>query len=62
MSGKSIVVTVSPIASYRPIGKAEVAYCISPIGERADDDDGDDRDSKQKMVFLPSMICNMRGR
>ena len=34
MKRKSIVVTVALIASSHPIGKAEVAYCISPIEER----------------------------
>ena len=62
MSRKSIVVTPAPIASSRPIGKAEVAYCISPIGERAEDDDDDDHDSKQKTVSFPLMISNMRER
>ena len=52
MRGKSIVVTLVPIASSRPIGKAEAADCISPIRERAEDDDDDDHDSKQKTVFL----------
>ena len=61
MRRKSIVVTVSPIASSRPIGKAEVAYCISSIGERADDDD-DDGDWKQKTVSFPLMISNKRRR
>ena len=59
MIGKSIVVTVSSIASYRPIGKAEVTYCISLIEER---ERGDNDDWKQKMVSFPSMIYNMRGR
>ena len=62
MKRKSIVVTVAPIASSRPIGKAEVAYCISPIRERAEDDDDDDHDPKQKTVSFPSMINNMIGR
>ena len=61
MRRKSKVVTFPPIASSHPIGKAEVAYCISPIRERADDDD-DDRDWKQKTVSFPLMISNMRGR
>ena len=34
MSGKSERSLVSAIASYRPIGKAEVAYCIIPVKER----------------------------
>ena len=34
MSRKSIVVTPAPIASSRPIGKAEAADCISPVKER----------------------------
>ena len=51
MSGKSIVVTVSPIASYCPIGKAEVASARSK-GER---------EGTTMMVSFPSMIYNMRG-
>ena len=62
MRRKSIVVTLAPIASSRPIGKAEVAYCISLLGERAEDNDDDDCDLKQKTVSFPSMISNMRGR
>ena len=62
MSRKSMIVTVNPIASSCPIGKAEVAYCITPIGERAEADDDDNHDLKQKTVSFPSMINNMRGR
>ena len=54
-----MIVTVNPIASSRPIGKAEVAYCISPIGERANDDNDNNGDKKPKTVFLPLML---RGR
>ena len=34
MRRKSIVVTLAPIASSRPIGKAEAADCISLVEER----------------------------
>ena len=34
MSKKSERSTVVAIASYCPIGKAEVAYCIIPVEER----------------------------
>ena len=60
MSGKSRRRTAFTIASYRPIGKAEAADCISPVkGRELKGDDDDDHDSEQKMVFLPLMI---RGR
>ena len=60
MSRKSIVVTLTPIASSLPIGKAEAADCISPVeGRELRSDDDDDHDLEQKTVFLPSMI---RGR
>ena len=60
MSRKSERRTAVAIASYRPIGKAEAADCISPVeGRELRGDDDDDHDLEQKTVFLPSMI---RGR
>ena len=43
----------SPIASSRPIGKAEAADCISPIkGRELRGDDDDDNNLEQKTVFV----------
>ena len=42
MSGKSEKRDAFAIASYCPIGKAEAADCVIPVGERGDDDDNHD--------------------
>ena len=45
MSRKSKRRTVVAIASYRPIGKAEVAYCIIPVKGR-------EREAMMMMIMI----------